>query len=75
MLYSPQVYAVGDIIDTWVYRQGLLEFEFGLATAVGLFKGVFGMFLVLFANWLSKKRWIISEKEFQNTNLRHISNI
>ncbi len=55
MLYSPQVYAVADIIDTWVYRQGLLEFKFGLATAVGLFKGVFGMFLVLFANWISKK--------------------
>ena len=32
-----------------------MEFEFGLATAVGLFKGVFGMFLVLFANWISKK--------------------
>ena len=55
MLYSPQVYSVGDIIDTWVYRQGLLEFEFGLATAVGLFKGVFGMVLVLLANWLSRK--------------------
>ena len=55
MLYSPQVYSVGDIIDTWVYRQGLLEFKFGLATAVGLFKGVFGMILVLFANWISKK--------------------
>ncbi len=55
MLYSPQVYSVADIIDTWVYRQGLLEFEFGLATAVGLFKGVFGMILVLFANWLSRK--------------------
>ena len=55
MLYSPQVYAVADIIDTWVYRQGLLEFKFGLATAVGLFKGVFGMFLVLFANWIAKK--------------------
>ena len=55
MLYSPQVYSVADIIDTWVYRQGLLEFEFGLATAVGLFKGVFGMMLVLFANWLSRR--------------------
>ena len=55
MLYSPQVYSVADIIDTWVYRQGLLEFKFGLATAVGLFKGVFGMILVLFANWISKK--------------------
>lgn len=55
MLYSPQVYSVADIIDTWVYRQGLLEFKFGLATAVGLFKGVFGMILVLLANWISKK--------------------
>ena len=55
MLYSPQVYSVADIIDTWVYRQGLLEFEFGLATAVGLFKGVFGMILVLLSNAFSKK--------------------
>ncbi len=55
MLYSPQVYSVGDIIDTWVYRQGLLEFEFGLATAVGLFKGVFGMILVLLSNTISKR--------------------
>lgn len=52
MLYSPQVYSVGDIIDTWVYRQGLLEFEFGLATAVGLFKGVIGMALVMLSNKL-----------------------
>lgn len=55
MLYSPAVYSVGDIIDTWVYRQGLLEFQFGLATAVGLFKGVIGMFLIFFANRLTKR--------------------
>lgn len=55
MLYSAQVYDVADIIDTWVYRQGLLEGEYGLATAVGLFKGVFGMILVVIANKLSKK--------------------
>ena len=55
MLYSPQVYSVGDIIDTWVYRQGLLQFQFGLATAVGLFKGVIGMLLVLFSNKLVSK--------------------
>lgn len=55
MLYSPAVYSVGDIIDTWVYRQGLLEFQFGLATAVGLFKGIIGMFLIFFANRLTKR--------------------
>ena len=37
-LYSPQVYATGDIIDTYVYRIGVIEAKFDLATAVGLFK-------------------------------------
>lgn len=55
MLYSTPVLSVADIIDTWVYRQGLLEFQFGLATAVGLFKGVIGMTLILCSNWLTKK--------------------
>ncbi len=55
MLYSPAVYSVGDIIDTWVYRQGLLEFQFGLATAVGLFKGAIGMMLIFLSNRLTRK--------------------
>ena len=55
MLYSTPVLSVGDIIDTWVYRQGLLEFQFGLATAVGLFKGVIGMVLILTSNRLVKR--------------------
>ena len=55
MLYSIPVYSVADIIDTWVYRQGLLNFEFGLATAVGIFKGVIGLMLILLSNWAVKK--------------------
>ncbi len=55
MLYSPAVYRVADIIDTWVYRQGLLEFKFSLATAVGIFKGVIGFLLLVFANKLTRK--------------------
>lgn len=55
MLYSPAVYSVADIIDTWVYRQGLLEFQFALATAVGIFKGVIGMLLVMVSNKVVKK--------------------
>jgi putative aldouronate transport system permease protein len=54
VLYSLPVYSVGDIIDTWVYRQGILEFQFSLATAVGLFKGTIGLVLVLSANRLAK---------------------
>lgn len=55
MTYSVPVYSVGDIIDTWVYRQGVLDFQFSLATAVGLFKGVLGLILVWAFNRLSRK--------------------
>ncbi|MFF2093400.1 ABC transporter permease [Paenibacillus sp. NPDC058174] len=37
-LYSPQVYQSGDIIDTLVYRIGMQDAQYGVATAVGLFK-------------------------------------
>lgn len=55
MLYSVPVYSVADIIDTWVYRQGLLQFKFALATAVGIFKGIIGMLLVMTSNAVVKK--------------------
>jgi putative aldouronate transport system permease protein len=55
MTYSVPVYSSGDIIDTWVYRQGILDFQFGLATAVGLFKGVIGLALVWSFNRLSRR--------------------
>jgi putative aldouronate transport system permease protein len=55
VLYSLPVYSVGDILDTWVYRQGILSFQFSLATAVGLFKGVIGLILVVFTNQAAKK--------------------
>ncbi|WP_317259122.1 ABC transporter permease [Paenibacillus sp. J5C2022] len=44
-----------DIIDTWVYRVGLQEMRFGVATAVGMFKAVIGFILVLTANKVAKK--------------------
>ncbi|GAB4529677.1 MAG: polygalacturonan/rhamnogalacturonan ABC transporter permease [Anaerolineae bacterium] len=55
VLYSVPVYSVGDIIDTWVYRQGILQFQFSLATAVGLFKGVIGLILILLANQIARR--------------------
>jgi len=55
IFYSPSVYSVGDIIDTWVYRQGIVGFQYSVAAAVGLFKGVVGFILIFGTNWLSKK--------------------
>lgn len=39
-LYSPQVYSTGDILDTLVYRLGLEDVQYGVATAVGFFKSI-----------------------------------
>lgn len=46
-LYSPLVYSTGDILDTWVYRIGLLNVQFSLATAAGLFKSVISFVLIV----------------------------
>ncbi len=56
ILYNIQVYPVADILDTWVYRTGLQQLNFSLASAVGLFKSLIGMALVLMANNIAK-RW------------------
>ena len=56
ILYNIQVYPVADILDTWVYRTGLQQLNFSLASAVGLFKSVIGLILVLGTNRLAK-RW------------------
>lgn len=45
-LYSPQVYESGDILDTFVYRIGLLDAQYGVATAVGFFKSVVSFILI-----------------------------
>ncbi|MDF2713222.1 MAG: hypothetical protein K0R28_147 [Paenibacillus sp.] len=55
VLYNPTVYSVGDIIDTYVYRIGLGEAQYSLATAVGLFKGVIGFTLVYVSNYIIKR--------------------
>ncbi|MBQ8095183.1 MAG: sugar ABC transporter permease [Clostridia bacterium] len=39
-LYSKQVYETGDILDTFIYRIGLIDAQFGVATAMGMFKSV-----------------------------------
>ncbi|MFE6076759.1 ABC transporter permease subunit [Paenibacillus sp. NPDC057886] len=44
-LYNPLVYESGDIIDTFVYRIGLIGGNFSFGTAIGLFKSFVGLFL------------------------------
>jgi|GEM_PF-3422514 len=55
VLTNPVVSSTGDIIDTYVYRVGLIQANFSLATAVGLFKSFVGMILVLLSYWLAAR--------------------
>jgi len=55
LLYSPPVYSVGDIIDTFVYREGLVNSNYGFSTAVGLFKSVVGLVLIVGSNKLANR--------------------
>ncbi|HZG86278.1 ABC transporter permease [Paenibacillus sp.] len=52
-LYSPQVYQTGDIIDTFVYRLGLEQAQYGVATAVGLFKSVVSLTFISLSYYLA----------------------
>ena len=49
-LYNALVYEVADIIDTYMYRVGILSQEFEFATAAGLFKNVVGVALIVLVN-------------------------
>lgn len=54
-MYNPLVYSTGDIIDTWVYRTGLLDLQFSLATAVGLLKSTIGFLFITIAYFLADR--------------------
>ena len=52
-LYNPLVYKTGDILDTYVYRMGIENAQYGLATAVGLLKSVVSMLLIVLSYYLA----------------------
>lgn len=54
-LYNPAVYESGDIIDTLVYRLGMVQRQYSLSTAVGLFKSFISMILILLSYKLADK--------------------
>ncbi|WP_159886762.1 ABC transporter permease [Paenibacillus puerhi] len=45
----------GEIIDTYVYRAGLVDRQYSYTTAIGLFKSVVGLLLIMLGNTLSRK--------------------
>jgi putative aldouronate transport system permease protein len=55
MLLTPSVYSVGDIIDTFVYREGIMHMNYSYTMAVSLFKSVIAFVMVLTTNNIAKR--------------------
>jgi len=55
LLYQPATYETADVVNTWIYRQGLQSGQYDLAAAGGLFNAVVAFVLVMTANTLSRR--------------------
>nr|WP_238540598.1 sugar ABC transporter permease [Paenibacillus mucilaginosus] len=55
LMLTPTNRDVGDVFDTYVYVKGMTQAQYSYSAAVGLFKSVVGLGLVLGSNWLAKR--------------------
>lgn len=55
LLYQPATYSTADVVNTFVYRQGLQSGQYDLAAAAGLFNAVVAFVLVMSANTISRR--------------------
>lgn len=55
LMYSPATYETADIIQTYVYRRGIVNGDYSYAAAIGLFNSLVSLILLLSANYASKK--------------------
>ncbi|SFR53186.1 carbohydrate ABC transporter membrane protein 1, CUT1 family [Yoonia tamlensis] len=55
LLYQPATYQTADVVNTYIYRQGLQVGQYDLAAAAGLFNAVVAFVLVMTANTISKR--------------------
>ena len=54
-MYNSSVYDVADIIDTYVYRVGIIQTQYGFSASARLFESIISLVLVVTCNWLTKK--------------------
>lgn len=55
LLYNPAVYSTADVIQTYVYRSGIIGANYGFAAAVGLFNSVINLVLLLVVNRVARR--------------------
>ena len=55
LLYNQMTFETADVISTYVYRRGLIQFDYSFSTAMGLFNSVVNFILLILANAISRK--------------------
>lgn len=55
LLYNPAIYETADVISSFVYRKGLLEFNWSYSAAVGLFNSIINFVMLWSTNWISRR--------------------
>ena len=55
LLYNPATYEMSDVIATFVYRKGLMEFDYSYAAAIGLFNSGINFAFLIGANRISRR--------------------
>ncbi len=55
LLYQPATYETADVVNTFIYRQGIQDGQYDMAAAAGLFNAVVAFGLVISANAISKR--------------------
>lgn len=55
LLYNQMTYETADVISTYVYRRGLIQFDYSFSAAVGFFNSIVNFLLLISANALSRK--------------------
>ena len=55
LLYNEGIYETADVISSFVYRKGLVSFQWSYSAAVGLFNSVINFIIIIIFNKISKK--------------------
>ena len=53
-MYNPAVYKTGEVISTYIYKIGIEGMQYSLSTAIGLFKNIIALILIVGTNYLCK---------------------
>ena len=55
LLYNAGIYEPADVISTFVYRKGLLEYQWSYSAAIGIFNSIINFIIIIVFNKISKK--------------------